>query len=180
MASQRKLIREAVIQRLKDANTRVSDRVFGNRVRPIFQQEVPCIVVYTKSDNAEISNESPREYKRTLSIVLELVSKSDEEETLDGYLDEFCSEVETAIFQEETFSGLVSDTILGDTEIDILVDGEKPIGAAKINLVMPYYEHLPSGPASPFDDFETANVVYDLESVGSQTEAEDEITLPIV
>lgn len=156
MAHQRKLIRDAVIAKLKAANTSAGQRVYGNRAAQIFPNELPCILVYTKSEASEISIESPREYKRDLVVALELVAQAATEDALDDVLDAFAEQVEAAIFNDETHGGLVSDTFLGETEMDILTEGEKPVGAAKISLTMPYYQQVPAAPATPLDAFETA------------------------
>ena len=178
MAHQRKLIRAAVETRLKAAGTVASQRVFGNRARQVYPAEMPCIVVYTKSDPAEISAEAPREYKRQLSLVLELVMQASKEETLDDSLDDFCEQVENAIFTDETFGGLVSDTVLSDCEMDILVEGEKPIGGLKITLTMTYYQQLPAAPAATLSDFGKAVVKTNLAPMDGTIDSEDQITVP--
>lgn len=154
MAHLRKGIRDAIVARLAAGNTAAGTRVFSNRAKPLFNSELPCILVYSKTEAVEVSIESPREYKRSLSISLELVTTSTSESTMDDDLDAFCEQVETLIFSEETFGGLVSDTILGETEMDLIQEGEKPVGAAKISLTMPYYQQLPGDLSGDLDDFE--------------------------
>lgn len=176
MAHQRKLIRKAVIQRLKDANTACGQRVFGNRARQIFQNELPCLLVYTQKEPVEISVQGPREYKRSLQVAVEIVAKADDD--LDDSIDDIAEQVEAAIFTDETFGDLASDTILGDTDIDIIDDGEKPIGAAKILLTIPYYQRLPELVPADMDDFKTATMVVDVAPGDGQVESTDSITLP--
>lgn len=154
MAHQRKQVRDAIVARLIAAATAAGSNVFANRAKPLFVTELPAILVYTKNETVEIANESPREYRRGLVVSLELVATGANEASVDDALDDLAEEVEAAIFEEETFGGLVTDTILGETEMELLQEGEKPIGAAKIALTMPYYQQLPGEPAVELDAFE--------------------------
>jgi hypothetical protein len=147
MAHQRKVIRAAIVEKLKN-KTVAGVRVFGSRAAPIYKHELPCILVYTRTEPVKVSNDSPREYERGLVVQLELVASSENEMLLDDVLDDFAEQVEAAIFEDETHGGLVSDTILGDTEIELLSEGEKPIGALKVSLTMPYHQELFSAAAA--------------------------------
>lgn len=157
--SKRNLIRDAVIAKLKSADI-VGDRVYGNRSRKIFRNECPCILVYTGKENAEIVNESPREYKRSLELAVEVVmaTSAEADDGIDDQFDALAVAVEKAVFTDETQGGNCDDTILGDTDLDIIDDGEKPIGAGKITFTMPYYEYIPQVDAEELDDLTKANV----------------------
>lgn len=176
MAHQRKLIRDAVVTRLKTGGTMAGQNVFGNRSRPLFPHELPAILVYSRTDAPELSNEAPREYKRTLTLGIECVAAGRNEEELDDILDEFCAQVESAIFKDETFGGLVSDTLLGDTELDILANGDKPAGGAKILLSAIYYQRLPEDLTGDLDDFKKMGVKVDLPPADGVNELSDVVT----
>ncbi len=180
MAHQRKLIRDALVCRLISAGTMAERRVFGSRAAALFPKELPAILVYSKSEQVEISVESPREYKRNLVVSVELVAQADSEDMLDDVLDDFASQVETAIFSEETFGGVVSDTILSDTEMEILSDGEKPIGAVKVSLLMPYYQRLPGDLTAGLDDFLKMGTKNDLPTKDGVFENNDLVDIPQV
>jgi hypothetical protein len=179
MAHQRKQIRDAVIARLKtDLASDVGTRVFGNRFRTLFPQELPAILVYTSDpETVEIAVEAPREYKRTPHIAIEVVVRADD--SLDDALDAFAEKIEQSIFKDETFGGLCADTLLGETAMDLLSEGDKPIGGMKITLDMPYYQRLPADAGSALDDLDTVNVKTDLSNNGAAPdgtiEAEDTI-----
>jgi hypothetical protein len=147
MAHHRKLIRAAIVEKLKSKLPSPGDRVFPSRAAPIYKQSSRAILVYTKEEPAQVSIEAPREYERGLVVQLELVASSENEMLLDDVLDDFAEQVEAAIFEDETHGGLVSDTILGDTEIELLSEGEKPIGDLKVSLTMPYHQELFSAAA---------------------------------
>jgi hypothetical protein len=165
VAHQRKQIRDAIVARLIGAPDPQTDpetfataagaRVFANRAKPLFPSELPAILVYTKNETSQISNEAPREYNRGLVVQIEIVASALSAGSLDDALDALAEQVETAIFSEETFGGLVTDTILGETEMELLEEGEKPIGAARISLSMPYYQQLPGDLTAALDDFKT-------------------------
>lgn len=153
MAHKRKQIVAAIVERLKDANTLAGVNVFPNRAKKLKDAELPCILVYSRSETAEVSVESPREYKRGLSVSLELVHAAFDQTSIDDTLDDFAEQVETAMFLDETFGGIVSDTILGDTEMVLLDEGERPVGAMKIAFMMPYYQQLPGDQTDSLDAF---------------------------
>lgn len=175
MAHQRKLIREAVIARLKQAGTAAEDRIFGSRVRSIKEKELPCILVYTKQESAEVSIEAPREFKRDLTVTLELIVQGDTETDVDDALDDLAEQVEYAIFREETFGGVVSDVLLGETEIEILSEGERPVGGAKISLTMPYYQQMPGDQTGALEALETVNIKIDQATADDVIESEDTV-----
>lgn len=180
MAHQRKLIRKAVEDALKAANTVAGARVFGNRARQIMPKEIPCILVYTKNETAEVFVESPREYQRHLALSLELVAQAEKEEDLDDVLDDFCEQVERAMFVDETFGKLATDTLLVDTEIEILTEGVNPVGAAKLTFSIPYTQQLPDGLDLTLDDLARIDVKIDPASDDqtSHEMSEDLITVP--
>jgi len=179
MAHQRKLIRDAIVLRLLQAGTLAERRVFGSRAAPLQPKELPALLVYTKSEQVEISNVAPQEFKRTLTVSLELVAQSDREETLDDLLDEFAFQVEKSIFSDQYFDDLVSECVLGDTDIEILSDGEKPIGAVKINLLITYFQRLPADDSSDgFDDFLKIGTKVDLPTADGSFENDDLVDIP--
>lgn len=180
MAHPRAQIRDAVIAKLKAANTAAGQKVFGNRARPVFPAELPCILVYTKNEPTDISIEAPREYKRSLALAVEIVAKvSTDEESLDDVLDDLCRQVEIAMFEDETFGGVASDTILGETEMDLLTEGEKPIGGAKITFTLPYYDQLPALAATgALVDLNKIDVKINMAPTDAQVDSEDLVPVP--
>jgi hypothetical protein len=183
MAHQRKQIRDAVLARLRtDLVSDFADRIYGNRFRTLFPQNLPALLVYTAADpeTAEISVEAPREYKRTLRLSIEIVVKADD--SLDDALDALAEKVENSVFKDETFGGTCADTILSETAMDLLSEGEKPIGGMKITLEMPYSQRLPADAGDDdLDDLNTGNVKIDLSQNGAQPDGtiESEDTLDV-
>jgi|SRR5665213_256377 len=157
----RKQIRAGVIASLKAANiSGIGTKVFGNRARKILRNECPCLIVYTNKEPASVSLESPREYMRNLELAIEIVVavNAAADDDLDDQVDAFAVLIEAVIFTDYTQGGFCEDTILGDTDLDIIDDGEKPIGAGKITFQMPYRQVLPQLDTSTFDDLKTADI----------------------
>ena len=73
----------------------IGPRVFTNRMRKVFPEELPCIIIYSKSESAEITVAAPRQYKRVMKLAIEIIDKWDEsaEATLDDTLDDRLDEI---------------------------------------------------------------------------------------
>jgi hypothetical protein len=185
MSSQRKLIRDKVAALLLAGGgiSGIGTRIFTNRMRKVFASELPCIVIYSRTESAEINVAGPREYKRTLKMAIEIIDKYDDvsEDTLDDAvddrLDEIAEEVEQRLMRNETLDGLAADLILSDTEIDFNPEGEQPTGAARLTFDVEYNTLAPIEQLG-LDAFEQAHVEYTLQPDNQQEKAVDDIDLP--
>ena len=75
MSHKRQIIRDAIINQLKD-KTDAWSNVYGNRAKPLFDQFLPAILVYSKQENIledqyNIDGYAP--LKRELEIAIEAV-----------------------------------------------------------------------------------------------------------
>lgn len=175
MSTTRKQIRAAFKQLLTGISG-VNSNVFASRSRQVWPEELPAILVYTRTETAEIYIDAPREYKRTLQLAVEIIAKGDE--NVDEALDNLCQEVERRVFQDETLNDLVSDTILSDTEIDFVPDGEQPVGAARITFNVEYFSLAPEE-KDGLDDFLRAHIeTLPVPSTDDTEPAEDDLDLP--
>jgi len=164
--SQRKQIRHCVKSLLLGIEG-IGDRVFTNRAKKMWKTEYPAIIIYTKNEPAEIRDASPRKYRKSLSLVIELLLKIDKEDQdnketediLDDSMDDFCEIIEQRIFANETLNGLVSDTILTNTEMDHGVDGDSEIAGAQLTFECTY-DSLAPAETEELADFETASVTW--------------------
>lgn len=154
MSHQRQEIRDKVVELLTGI-AEVNERVFPNRARRLFEEELPAILVYTKSETGEIGVQAPREYKRTLKLAIEIVAKADED--LDNDLDDIAKEIETRLFRNETLDGLVSDVQYSDTEIEFEPEAQVPVGAARLTFDVEYWTEAPDE-IPDLDDFEKAHI----------------------
>ncbi len=177
--------------RLIAANTRAGIRVFPSRMRPLFDAELPAIILYTDNEPVEKANDSPREYKRSLILTIECAMSAANEATLDDDLDAFAQEVEDALFSDDQFKRniaadgdpeelelLNSDLVLGDTEVGIRTDGKLPLAILKTSFEIPYFERMPHDGVGELDDFETIGVSTQLSTDEDVAKLEDVITIP--
>lgn len=176
MSHQRTEIRNAIVTLLSGISG--VQQVYPSQTRRLYAAELPAILVYTKSEAAEIFIEAPREYKRTMKLAIEVVAKAGEEDDLDNTLDDICKEIETRIFRNETLNGLVSDLKYSDTEIDFVPDGDQPVGAGRITFDCEYFTLAPEEQVA-LDDWSKAHVEMLPEgAIEDDTEpAKDDLTL---
>lgn len=128
-------------------------RVFENRMKPIWEAELPAVNVYGINESAEIFNVAPREYKRTLAVRIDVVVKADE--NTDDAIDALTRKIEKILFMNETLDGVVSDVVLGDTEMELDTDGRSLTGLARMTWLVTYFTFAPGDEAlENLDDFE--------------------------
>jgi hypothetical protein len=172
---QRKLIRQEIVDLLTAGVALVSTRVYKSRVRQIWPEELPCIVVYTRADSAESRSVAPREYARTVTIDVEVMAKLDDD--LDDMLDDICEQVESVLFANESILSSTAQLTISDTQITLTDQGDNQHGSAIISVEALYYQDAPADLSGAFDDLETIGVRYDQN--GAQPaldEAQDLIT----
>ncbi len=74
MISARKLLREAFVKYVTDAETVLGDRVYTDRVvTDHFDSALAQALIMTASEEVEVFENSPRKYKRTCNLKLEAV-----------------------------------------------------------------------------------------------------------
>ena len=73
---------------------------------------------------------------RTLTLTVEGYVKSTTNS--DDTIDTICSEVETALSNDNTINSLAKDISLSDTEIEYSGEGEQPVGVVTMNFVVQY------------------------------------------
>lgn len=132
--------------------TEAQSRVYPSRKRKLSHTQLPCLLVYTNSESCEVFNESPRSYKKTLTLVIGVVAE--ENETLDDDLDRICGQVER-VFNENVYlgkddGGLVDECNLTRTELGFSVDCDVQTGGAAMTFEVVYYEDaVSSGDVEP-------------------------------
>lgn len=147
MSVKRLKIRERLVQTLK-GKTAVGDRVFSARRIPIWQPELPCILVYTNSESISQYSESPAEYRREVNTVVQgILEDRNLKTSLEDALDILAQEIENAL-KNDRYLGREADGEVERAE-DIIPtgvetateeDGKNTIGKIEINLTIPYYD----------------------------------------
>ncbi len=135
MAHLRQSIRERVATDVTGLTTTGSN-VFQTRLYPVESASLPCLLVYTTSEESEVTEmASPRPMTRSLNVVVQgIVSSTQPDDTLDL----ISKEVEVALAGDVTINSLASNSYLSSTEIEINADGSKPVGIVMLNYVVEY------------------------------------------
>ena len=135
MAHLRQSIRERIATDVTGLATTGSN-VFQSRIYPIEDASLPCLLVYSTSEDSEVTEmASPRPMHRILNVVVQgVVSATQPDDTLDL----ISKEVEVALAGDITINSLANNSFLSGTEIEFNADGAKPIGTVMLNYVVEY------------------------------------------
>ncbi len=135
MAHLRQSIRERIATVVTGLSTTGSN-VFQTRIYPIESGTLPCLLIYTTSEESEIDQmASPRPMIRSLNVVIQgVVSATQPDDTLDL----ISKEVEIAMANDVTINSLANNSFLSSTEIEINSDGAKPVGILMLNYTVEY------------------------------------------
>lgn len=132
------VIRKAIVQRLIEVQTLAKNKVFDSRVKPLFDQDMPAILVYTR-DEKVISNQydgdGSLDLVRELDLSIEVVSNSKE---LDTELDTLAEQIESALDNYEIPDRKADLITLKTTETDMAIEGSKVYGAIRLTFRIKY------------------------------------------
>lgn len=134
------IIRKAFVEKLKEAGTLARENVFDSRVKPLFDQHLPALLVYTR-DEKILENQYDGDgffpYKRQLEIAIEGILSACSD--LDDKIDTLALEVEQALLGFEITGFLNAVIKMISTETDVVLDGTHCYGAVRINYTITYY-----------------------------------------
>ena len=144
MAHLRQSIRERIGTLVTGLSTTGSN-VFQSRVYPVEDGSLPCLLVYTTSEESEVTEiASPRPMTRFLNVIVQGVVGA----TMpDDTLDDISKEVEVALAGDVTINSLANNSFLSSTSIEFNSDGAKPIGTVMLNYIVEY-RNLDNNPES--------------------------------
>ena len=173
MTARRSLIRKAVQQTLLD-QTEAGPRVYTNQSSEIWDDELPVIVITTRSETLELLNTAPREYKRAIDFVIEIVATGGEspetKDTAEDLVDKIAEEVENKLSRDDRLGSfennfgetmaLVDELVLSNIEFEYTGEGIQPMASARMAYRGTYYEYRPfsSEDQGITEDFEQAEV----------------------
>jgi hypothetical protein len=160
MAHPRTLVREAVIAALTNT-TAAGVRVTDTKVEPHRKHQLPAISVYTLHELARPDSEMAEPRELTRDVKVEIVAWVAPTLTVSAAkaMDNIALEIEVVMDAQRYLSGAAGDSILEDTEMQIVEDdgGDPLIGI----IVLTYsvtYRTQPSD--SVLDDFLRAKATY--------------------
>lgn len=145
MNHQRTAIRKALVDRLKTKiddvfPTDAEDKIYGSRSKPLFDQHLPAILIYSRNENIleeRFTNDGYGATKRELEIAIEAVVLGNE--NVDDALDKIAMQIESA-FDGWEMATRKSDVLkLKSTDIDVSIEGSKIYGAVRLNYSIIYY-----------------------------------------
>jgi len=145
MSHQRTVIRQALVDKLKTKvddvfPTAAEDRIYGSRAKPLFDQFLPAIIIYTRSENIleeRFASDGYGASKRELEVAIEAVVLGNEQ--VDDILDNITKQIEDALDGFEMESRKADILQLKSTEIDVSIEGSKIYGAARLTYGITYY-----------------------------------------
>lgn len=185
MSHQRIAIRAAAKAALID-KTVAESRVWVNRPNPLSQRpgsrsassELPAILIYTKDEQSDVFNAAPRQYRRTVELIVELAMAMSD--TIDDDLDGFAYVVENLLLQDDGLDGAASETRLASSSMTIVDTGDIPIGAVVMTFEVDYYQYFPAEYISASaGDFETLATTTSINGEQSEDDRKgDTISIP--
>ncbi len=143
MAHKREEIRKAVLALL---NTPVSmvyptdagANVYANRVAPLWQSELPAILIYVRNETAVRRALNSRQSLRNLNLVIEAYAEAND--AVDDQLDDLATQIENIISANPSLTATALGAVLTETEITLDDSGEKLLGKLTLNFEVQYIE----------------------------------------
>ena len=135
MAHLRQQIRERIATLCTGLSTTGSN-VFQSRLYPIEDSSLPCLLIYTTTEDSEVTEmATPRPMQRSLSVVIQGVYSATQP---DDNLDTIAKEVEVVMAGDKDINSLASSSYLQSTEIEVNAEGKKPIGVIRLTYIVDY------------------------------------------
>jgi len=133
----RELIRKAVASAVTGLAT-TGTSVFTNRLYPYNDDDLPNLSVYAAQSPETVEDEGTMGSYQLRVLPVEIVARAKTTAELEDTLDDICAEVETALVGSAAVDALVKSLRLISTEIEMDNDGEKPVGAARMEWEVIY------------------------------------------
>jgi hypothetical protein len=157
----RRLIREKVYSLINN-KTSFGPRVFRSRKVPLEHDE-ECnngvILIYIEKESSSIFNDSPREYKRTLTLSVAVMKTMlpEDIERIEDQVDVVAEKIEEILGKNDDLGGLASDVVFDGYEFINNEEGEFKEGATKLTYSITYY--IATGlEESDLDDFKKSHI----------------------
>ena len=135
MPHPRKQIREAVAARLSET----FENVFASRAKPLFDQDLPAVLVYTSSESIKQERwdtDGRGALTRELDLFVEAVDTGKED--LDDKLDAHAERIESALDGWEIPERKSAILRFKGTDMDMNIDGSKTYGAVRLAFSLTY------------------------------------------
>jgi len=178
MSHPREEIREAVVALLATPEgsvypTLAEGRVYPSRTKIIFDKDVPCLLVYTLSEQVTGQLMSPTfTGRREVNVVVDVVVAA---EQLDDVLDDFSQAIETALLATSLL-GLdhVERVALASTEATVTAIGDRERGLIRLIFPVAYWFKEPEAEIENPGDLERIHNKFDIRPHGEEFETDHE------
>lgn len=134
MTHVRQQIREAVANKL-DAASEITAPVYKSRVHSLADVKLPAVLVYTTEESSERLSMDP---ELARECTLQIVAAVKNTGNFDDEADELSAQIERAMFSDRLLGGLAKELVLESTEIELVGDGDKPVGAVTLEYTVAY------------------------------------------
>lgn len=166
---ERRVLRNAAKAALL-GETRAGSKVESSRPNPLSQQpsalggndELPVVVIYTRTTKSDVFDESPRRYKHKVELIVECALAFSPDSVIDDDLDGFENEVLRALLVDETLGGSVDDLQLVGSSNVINGEGDRLLGAVVITMEATVYTIAPMAGTLELPDLSAIDTQYNL------------------
>jgi hypothetical protein len=114
-----------------------SGRVYKMRSYALDDEKLPAAVIYTNRQTNSLATIGTKTSMGSLQVFVEIFIKG-QSSTIINQIDDACVLIEDAIGSDFQLSGLVKSCILSESDVDINVEGEKPVANARLSYAVQY------------------------------------------
>jgi hypothetical protein len=114
-----------------------SGRVYKMRSYALDDAKLPAAIIYTNSQGSSLATIGTKTSMGSLEVYVEIFIKASSA-TIVNQIDDACVLIEDAIGSDFQLSGLVKSCILSQSDVDINVEGEKPVANARLSYAVQY------------------------------------------
>ena len=114
-----------------------SGRVYKMRSYALDDAKLPAAIIYTNSQQSSLATIGTKTSMGLLQVYVEIFVKGSSG-TIINQIDDACALIEDAIGSDFQLSGLVKSCILSQSDVDVSVEGEKPIANARLSYAVQY------------------------------------------
>lgn len=138
-------VKEAVVKLLKEGKTLAGENISLSRSIPSEDVSFPLVNVYSISESVERFDEAPKRYRRRLTVLIECLSRGDEDSELDLELERLAYQIELLMERDETLGGLLNKLELTSSDYQQEPDGASPIALLALRYSLEYFDELQGG-----------------------------------
>lgn len=187
MSAERKRIMKKLVSVLKKENTPARDNIFNRRSQKIWQENLPAVILYPRTEEISENSQAPRQLKRELFLVVECLAEGRTDEEAADNVEDLMESVEEILALYESAQGktpggdcLFSDMVLDSVEFEEEEEAEKPIVTGRLIYNVEYYEYRPRDASEQrLKAFAKAHVDWDVGTADDpDPEATDDLDIP--